>query len=89
MELGAYDYLIKPADIEELTEKIMLAYSHKASQAEKIRQTTHSGIEEQRGLEKIFGSIAALFHRDRDSVDNAGDNNLNDDHNPTASTDND
>jgi DNA-binding response OmpR family regulator len=35
MELGAYDYLIKPADIEELTEKIKLAHSHKASQTEK------------------------------------------------------
>jgi DNA-binding NtrC family response regulator len=61
MELGAYDYLIKPTDIEELTEKIMLAHSHKASQTEKIRQTTHSGSEEKQGLKKIFGSIAALF----------------------------
>ena len=89
MELGAYDYLIKPADIEELTERIMLAHSHKASQTEKIRQTTHSGSEEQRGLKKICGSIAALFHRDRDRLDDAGGNNLNDDHNPTASKDND
>jgi len=64
MELGAYDYLIKPADIEELTEKIMLAHSHKAAQAEKMHQTTNSGSEEQRGVKKIFGSILDLFHRD-------------------------
>ena len=87
MELGAYDYLIKPADIEELTEKIMLAHSHKATQTEKIRQTTHSGSEEQQGFKKIFGSIEALFHRNRDSVDDAGDNSLNDDHNSTLSKD--
>jgi DNA-binding NtrC family response regulator len=87
MELGAYDYLIKPADIEELTERIMLAHSHKASQTEKIRQKTHSGSSEQLGLKKIFGLIAALFHRDRDSVDDTGDNNRNDDHKPTLSKD--
>jgi DNA-binding NtrC family response regulator len=89
MELGAYDYLIKPADIEELTEKIMLAHSHKTTQAEKMRQTTHSGSEEPRGLKKIFGSISDLFRRNRDSVDDAGDNNRDDDHNPTLSKDND
>ena len=89
MELGAYDYLIKPADIEELTERITLAHSHKTSQTEKIRQMTHSGGGEQRGLKKIFGSIAALFDRDRDSVDDAGGNNLDDDNKPTRSKDSD
>jgi hypothetical protein len=67
----------------------MLAHSHKASQTEKIRQKTHSGGEEQRGLKKIFGSIAALFHRDRDRLDDADDNNRNDDYNPKPSKDND
>lgn len=64
MERGAYDYLIKPTDIEELVEKIMLANTHKASQAEKMQQKKRSVYEEQRGIKKIFRSISLLFQRD-------------------------
>jgi DNA-binding response OmpR family regulator len=38
MELGAYDYLIKPADTQELIEKIRLAYSHKTAASERLQQ---------------------------------------------------
>ena len=38
MELGAFDYLIKPVDIDELLYKLQDAYKKKAIQEEKIRQ---------------------------------------------------
>jgi DNA-binding NtrC family response regulator len=38
MELGAFDYLIKPVDIDELLYKMQDAYKKKAIQEEKIRQ---------------------------------------------------
>jgi DNA-binding NtrC family response regulator len=37
MELGAYDYLLKPYDFEMLLEKIQLAYTKKAVREQKIR----------------------------------------------------
>jgi DNA-binding NtrC family response regulator len=37
MELGAFDYLMKPVDIDELLYKIQDAYKKKLIQAEKIR----------------------------------------------------
>jgi DNA-binding NtrC family response regulator len=38
MELGAFDYLIKPVDIDDLLYKMQDAYKKKAIQEEKIRQ---------------------------------------------------
>lgn len=38
MELGAFDYLIKPVDIDELLYKMQDAYKKKEIQEEKIRQ---------------------------------------------------
>jgi DNA-binding NtrC family response regulator len=37
MKLGAFDYLMKPTEIETLTEKINNAYQRKAEQEERIR----------------------------------------------------
>lgn len=37
MKLGAFDYLMKPTEIDELTEKINNAYQRKAEQEERIR----------------------------------------------------
>ena len=37
MELGAFDYLMKPADIDELLYKLQDAYKKKSIQEEKIR----------------------------------------------------
>ena len=37
MKLGAYDYLIKPCEIDVLVEKISNAYMRKAEQEERIR----------------------------------------------------
>ncbi len=38
MKLGAFDYLKKPADTEELIKKIDAAYSRKSEQDERIQQ---------------------------------------------------
>ena len=38
MKLGAYDYLIKPCEIDTLIEKINGAYERKAEQEERIRK---------------------------------------------------
>ena len=38
MELGAYDYLIKPIEIESLVEKIKMAYDYKSAQQMRARQ---------------------------------------------------
>jgi DNA-binding NtrC family response regulator len=37
MKLGAYDYLLKPCDLEELMEKVKGAYKLKAERDERIR----------------------------------------------------
>ncbi|MEW6530588.1 MAG: response regulator [Thermodesulfobacteriota bacterium] len=38
LKLGAYDYLKKPTETEELTGKILRAYARKAEQEERIRR---------------------------------------------------
>jgi response regulator of citrate/malate metabolism len=38
MRLGAYDYLMKPMEIDRLMEKILGAYEVKAARDERIRQ---------------------------------------------------
>jgi DNA-binding NtrC family response regulator len=65
MELGAYDYLIKPTETEALVEKIRLAHSHKTSQEERIRQTRTAPPPEKRGWKKIFSPVSDLFQKDR------------------------
>jgi len=44
MKLGAYDYLMKPCDTEELVSKINQAYDRKADQEERIRQAKVADI---------------------------------------------
>ena len=65
MELGAYDYLIKPTETEDLAEKIRLAHSHKTSQEERIRQTKTAPPSEKKGWKKIFSPVSDLFQKDR------------------------
>jgi signal transduction histidine kinase len=51
MKLGAYDFLIKPAEIRSLVEKITKAYRRKAEQEERIRNA---------GIEQILGPVGDL-----------------------------
>lgn len=46
MELGAFDYLMKPVDIDELLYKIQDAHKKKMIQAEKIRFIKSAGSDE-------------------------------------------
>lgn len=49
MKLGAYDYLMKPTETEDLVEKITGAYHLKREHAERIRQAEIQNIIKRRG----------------------------------------
>jgi DNA-binding response OmpR family regulator len=49
MKLGAYDYLMKPTDINDLVEKVQMAHRRKAEQEERIRQAEVEHIIKRRG----------------------------------------
>jgi len=49
MKLGAFDYLIKPAETEDLVDKIQKAHVRKAEQEERIRKAEINGIVKRRG----------------------------------------
>jgi DNA-binding NtrC family response regulator len=50
MKLGAFDFLMKPTEIEELVDKINRAYKRKAEQEDRIRQATIDKIAKTRGF---------------------------------------
>ena len=50
MKLGAFDYLMKPTEIEDLVEKINKAYKRKADHEDRIRQATIDKIARTRGF---------------------------------------
>ena len=49
MKLGAFDFLIKPTETEELVEKINRAFGRKAEQDERIREAEIEGIVKRHG----------------------------------------
>jgi len=49
MKLGAYDFLMKPTEIEDLVDKIKNAYSRKAEQEERIRKANIEQIAQRHG----------------------------------------
>ncbi len=65
MELGAYDYLIKPIEIEELTEKIKMAHHHKTAQDDRERQEEVKGIVRKRGRNRFLAPIYDFFRSSR------------------------
>jgi len=50
MKLGAFDYLMKPTEIEDLVEKINKAQLRKAEQEERIQKATIERITQTRGF---------------------------------------
>ena len=50
MKLGAFDYLLKPTEIEDLVTKINQAYQRKAEHEGRIRQATIDKIARTRGF---------------------------------------
>jgi two-component system response regulator CpxR len=49
MKLGAYDYLLKPTEVEDLSQKIKNAYQRKSDHEERIRQAEINKIIEHKG----------------------------------------
>ncbi len=49
MKLGAYDYLIKPTETEDLSQKITSAYQRKSDHEERIRQAEINKTIEHKG----------------------------------------
>jgi DNA-binding NtrC family response regulator len=49
MKLGAYDYLMKPTQTEELVEKITKAFQLKVEHEDRIRKAEINGIVKRRG----------------------------------------
>lgn len=61
IELGAYDYLVKPMHIDELVEKIALAGYHKAAEDARLQQIRlGSGS---RGREGLWGLVSGLLNK--------------------------
>ncbi len=50
MKLGAFDYLMKPTEINDLLAKITQAHRRKAEQEDRIRQATIAKIAQTRGF---------------------------------------
>jgi two-component system, OmpR family, response regulator CpxR len=49
MKIGAFDYLMKPAETKDLVEKLVRAYKRKAEQEERIRQAEIERIMQRKG----------------------------------------
>jgi two-component system response regulator CpxR len=49
MKLGAYDYLMKPTDMQELVEKINAAYARKSEQEKRIQEAEIQHIMKTKG----------------------------------------
>ena len=49
MKLGAYDYLMKPTETEDLVEKITKAFNLKSEHEDRIRKAEIDGIVKRRG----------------------------------------
>jgi two-component system, OmpR family, response regulator CpxR len=49
LRLGAYDYLMKPTETEDLVSKILRAYAHKSEQEERIKRAEIDKIAIERG----------------------------------------
>ena len=65
MELGAYDYLIKPMETDELVEKMRLAYSHKCSQEERLCRAETTRDRKESVWQKCSASLGKIFHKDK------------------------
>ncbi len=62
MELGAYDYLIKPIEIESLVEKIKMAYDSKSAQQMRARQEETRPIHKKPDRNRFLTVIYNFFH---------------------------
>jgi DNA-binding NtrC family response regulator len=57
LELGAYDYLLKPLEIEPLVEKIKMAYDYKSAQKKRDRREETRRVDKKHGRKRFFSAI--------------------------------
>jgi len=57
IELGAYDYLLKPLEIEPLVEKIKMAYDYQPAQQMRARQEETGRVDKKVGLKRFLAAI--------------------------------
>ncbi len=62
MELGAYDYLIKPIEVESLVEKIKMAYDYKSAQQMRARQEETRPIDKKLDRNRFLTVIYDFVH---------------------------
>ena len=65
IELGAYDYLLKPLEIEPLVQKIKVAYDYKSAQKERDRQEKTRRGDKKRGRKRFFCAIYDFVYGSR------------------------
>ena len=57
IESGAYDYLLKPLEIEPLVEKIKMAYDYKSAQKKRDRLEETRRVDKKLGRKRFFSAI--------------------------------
>ena len=65
MELGAYDYLLKPLEIEPLVEKIGMAYEYGTAQQGRARQEETKRVGSKLGFKRFFVAIYDFVYGSR------------------------
>ena len=65
IELGAYDYLLKPLEIEPLVEKIRMAYDYKSAQKKYARPGKTGHVDKKRGRRSFFSMIYDVVYGSR------------------------
>ncbi|MGD8882453.1 MAG: response regulator [Desulfobacterales bacterium] len=65
IELGAYDYLLKPLEIEPLVEKIKMAYDYKSAQQKRARRIETRRGDKKRGRKRFFSAIYDFVYGSR------------------------
>jgi DNA-binding NtrC family response regulator len=65
MELGAYDYLLKPLEIEPLVEKIKMAYDYKPAQQMRARQEETRRVDKKLGRKRFLAAIYDFVYGSR------------------------
>jgi len=65
IELGAYDYLIKPIEIEPLVEKIKMAYDYRTAQQKRAHQEETRRVGNKLDLKRFLAAIYDFIYGSR------------------------
>lgn len=65
IELGAYDYLLKPLEIEPLVEKIKMAHDYRSAQQKRARRIETRRGDKKRGRKRFFSAIYDFVYGSR------------------------